>query len=103
MSPGQPIKMSFASVSQDAFKFPKLNGQNYAIWSIHMQSLLQSRFLWLVVKGTEECPPTLSANEAAKRNYLDWVSRDEATKVLCGVPLRKPSGHMWRHAPHRLR
>src|SRR3954452_17910886 len=82
MSPAQPIDMSFASASQDAFKFSKLNGQNYATWSVHMQSLLQSQFLWLVVKGTEECPFTPSADEDEKKTYLDWVSRDEAAQGL---------------------
>ena len=43
--------------SRDAFKFPKLNSQNYTSWSVHMQSILQSKYLWLVVKGTETCPP----------------------------------------------
>src|ERR1700731_4447206 len=78
--------------SGDAFKFPKLNGQNYASWSVHMQSVLQSKYLWLVVKGTETCPPGPDAAPAIAipdderkvriRDYLDWVSRDEAAQGL---------------------
>src|ERR1700730_9736057 len=78
--------------SGDAFKFPKLNGQNYVSWSVHMQSVLQSKYLWLVVKGMETCPagpdaaPAIAIpddkRKARIRDYLDWVSRDEAAQGL---------------------
>src|ERR1700731_4514229 len=75
--------------SGDAFKFPKLSGQNYVSWSVHMQSILQSKYLWLVVKGTETCPPgpdiapTVTIPDKAHiRDHLDWVSRDEAAQGL---------------------
>src|ERR1700731_1031939 len=78
--------------SGDAFKFPKLNGQNYVSWSVHMQSVLQSKYLWLVVKGMETCPPGPDAapaiaildneRKACIQDYLDCVSRDEAAQGL---------------------
>jgi hypothetical protein len=41
----------------EAFKFAKLKRANYLTWADHMQSTLQSKYLWLIVKGTEICPP----------------------------------------------
>jgi hypothetical protein len=41
----------------EAFKFTKLKGTNYSTWANHMQSTLQSKHLWLTIKGTEICPP----------------------------------------------
>jgi len=90
MSPASdPLGMSS---SYEAFKFPKLNGQNYATWSVHMQSALQSKYLWLVVKGTETSPPippeapaegmTATDHKAARKEYIDWVSQDKAAQGL---------------------
>jgi hypothetical protein len=54
MSPAHELLyMSTAEV----FKFAKLKGANYSTWANHMQSALQSKYLWLIVKGTETCPP----------------------------------------------
>jgi hypothetical protein len=60
------------------------------MWSDHMQSALQAKYLWLLVKGTESCPTeptttkpaaqTLSEYKADKREYLDWLLRDEAAQ-----------------------
>jgi hypothetical protein len=78
--------------SSEAFKFPKLKGNNYSTWAGNIQSALQFKYLWLVVKGTEICPTaptaTISASQTAaeykaeKREYLDWLLRD---KVAQGV------------------
>ena len=80
------------SATMDAFRFPKLNGQNYANWSIHMQSVLQAKYLWLVITGVEICPakPADPSPESAPtedyrtklREYLDWVTRDGAAQGL---------------------
>ena len=45
-------------------QFAKLNGQNYATWAIHMRSVLQSKYLWSLIKGKEICPvaPTRSVD-----------------------------------------
>jgi hypothetical protein len=74
----------------EAFKFAKLKGANYSTWADHMQSTLQSKYLWLRVKGTEICPPeplvtrptaqTISEHKAEKKDHLDWLLRDEATQ-----------------------
>jgi hypothetical protein len=82
------------SSSYEAFKFPKLNGQNYATWAVHMQSALQSKYLWLVVKGTEVGPMvpsdapaegvTAAEHKALRKEYIIWVSRDEAAQGLMG-------------------
>jgi hypothetical protein len=76
--------------SSEAFKFPKLKKNNYSMWAGNMQSALQSKYLWLVVKGTEICPTaptaTISAGQTAveykaeKKEYLDWLLRDEAAQ-----------------------
>jgi hypothetical protein len=93
MSPvSDQLKMS----SSEAFKFPKLKGNNYSTWASNMQSALQSKYLWLVVKGIEICPiaptATISAGQPAaeykaeKREYLDWLLRDEAAQgVMMGA------------------
>jgi len=78
-----PASDSLTSMS-DAFKFPKLNGSNYASWSGHMKSALQSKFLWLVVTGDEDCPPEADAKatdaekRSAKKDRLEWMLRDQA-------------------------
>jgi hypothetical protein len=57
-----------------------------------MQSALQSKYLWLIVKGTEICPTaptaTISASQTAaeykakKKEYLDWSLRDKAAQGI---------------------
>ena len=88
MRPTGNVNMSV----RDAFKFPKLNSQNYVVWSVHMQSALQAKYLWLIVKGTEACPPNPRATppasgdaalfRAARQEYINWVTRDKATQGL---------------------
>jgi hypothetical protein len=79
-----PVSNLLGSGSSDVFKFEKLNGSNYSSWSGHMKSALQSRYLWLIVTGDEDCPPEAdsSAKEAeqrtAKRDRLEWMLRDQA-------------------------
>ncbi len=96
MGPGRgPVEMhsSGSGSSNDAFKFPKLNGENYAIWYQHMQSSLQARYLWLIVTGDESEPTKPKAEEpteatalatwkAAKKEWLDWSLRDQAAQGL---------------------
>jgi gag-polypeptide of LTR copia-type len=80
MSPASDLLGS----SSDAFKFPKLTGMNYQSWSGHMKSALQSKYLWLIVTGDEDCPPDASttATDAEKRvirkEKLEWKLRDQA-------------------------
>jgi hypothetical protein len=76
--------------TSEAFKFAKLKGANYSTWADHMQSTLQSKYLWLIVKGTETCLPappatrptaqTVSEYKAERKDYLDWLLRDEAAQ-----------------------
>jgi hypothetical protein len=46
-----PISDQLEMSSSEAFKFLKLKGNNYSMWASNMQSALQSKYLWLVVKG----------------------------------------------------
>jgi hypothetical protein len=81
--------MSTQSTS-DAFRFPKLKGSNYFTWSDYMQAVLQAKYLWLLVKGSELYPTeppvmqpasqTLSEYKADKKEYLDWLLQDEAAQ-----------------------
>ena len=90
MSPASgPFKISPTS---EAFIFAKLKGTNYSTWADHMQSALQAKYLWLIVKGTETCPPappaikpaTTTATEykTERNEHLDWLLRDEATQGI---------------------
>jgi hypothetical protein len=55
-----------------------------------MQSALQAKYLWLLVKGMESCPTeptttkpaaqTLSEYKADKNEYFDWLLRDKAAQ-----------------------
>src|ERR1700726_3566367 len=75
-----PISLS----PSDTLKFPKLTGMNYASWSGHMKSALQSKYLWLIVSGDKDCPPeaestaTEAEKKLAQRERLDWKLRDQA-------------------------
>jgi hypothetical protein len=83
----EPLKMLSTS---EAFVFTKLKGTNYATWADHMQSTLQAKYLWLIVKGTEMCHPappdkrpttTMAAEYKAEcKEHLDWLLRDEAAQ-----------------------
>ena len=77
----------------EAFKFAKLNGENYVLWFQHMQSSLQACYLWLIITGDEPCPekhsdtqPTeliaLTAWKATKKEWLNWSLRDQAAQGL---------------------
>jgi hypothetical protein len=90
MSPeSEPLKMLSTS---EAFVITKLKGTNYAMWADHMQSALQAKYLWLIVKGTEMCPPappatrpttTMAAEYKAEcKEHLDWLLRDEAAQGI---------------------
>jgi hypothetical protein len=79
-----PASDLLSSSSSDAFKFVKLNGMNYSSWSGHMKSALQSKYLWLIVMGDEDCPLDVdpTTKEAEKRiawkDRLDWKLWDQA-------------------------
>jgi len=51
-----------------------------------MQSALQSKYLWMIVTGDEECPPDPDPNmkgaelKAAKKDRLEWLLRDHAAQ-----------------------
>jgi hypothetical protein len=86
MSPGSDLlDMSSTASYSEAFKFPKLGGSNYPTWSVHMQSALRSRMLWLVVNGTDTKPPkpeeenmNASDCETARRGWMQRMQKDEA-------------------------
>jgi hypothetical protein len=91
-----PVSNQLEISSSETFKFPKLKANNYSMWAGNMQSALQSKYLCLVVKGIEICPTapttTISAGQTAaeykaeKREYLDWLLRDEAAQgVMTGA------------------
>ncbi len=96
MGPGRALSepgLSSSGSSHEAFKFPKLTGENYATWCQHMQAALQSRYLWLIVTGDENQPEKPGAEppkEAAalatwksdKKEWLDWSLRDQAAQGL---------------------
>jgi hypothetical protein len=87
-----PVSDQLEMSSSEAFNVPKLKGNNYSMWAGNMQSVLQSKYLWLVVKGIEICPTaptaTISAGQTAaeykaeKREYLNWLLRDEAAQGI---------------------
>lgn len=71
-----------SSGTSEAFKFPKLNGSNYAEWRTYCQSTLQCRRLWLIVTGDEEQPSkpaaTVTARQeaehaATKKEWITWM------------------------------
>ncbi len=93
MGPGRALSEPSSGSSHEAFKFPKLTGENYATWCQHMQAALQSRYLWLIVTGDEsqpDKPDAESPKEAAalatwksdKKEWLDWSLRDQAAQGL---------------------
>jgi len=74
------------SSSSESFKFPKLGGSNYPAWSVHMQSVLQSRERWLIVTGDEEALEkpnsasvlhTTAQLKTMKKEWLEWLSKDQ--------------------------
>jgi hypothetical protein len=78
------LNMSTSSYSE-SFRFPKLNGSNYPTWSVHIQSALCSRMLWLIVNETDTKSPkpkeaTMGASEfrTARREWIEWIKKDEA-------------------------
>ena len=79
-----PASELLSSSSSDAYKFPKLTGSNYVSWSGNMKSTLQSKYLWLIVTGDEDCPPepdataTASEKRTIKKERLEWLLRDQA-------------------------
>ena len=79
------------STSGDIIKFAKLNGQNYAVWAIHMEDTLSSKYLWMIIDSTEPCPaspvvregtPLTKAECAQLREVQDWVARDRAARSI---------------------
>src|ERR1700719_3879558 len=79
------------SSSGDAFKFTKLNGQNYAVWAGHMENTLASKYLWMVVDGSEPRPespvtkegtPFTEAECAQLREVQDWIAKDKAASGI---------------------
>jgi hypothetical protein len=79
-----PASNLLESSLSNAFKSSKLNSMNYATWSGHMKSALQSKYLWLVVTSDEDCPPEVGAavSETERclgwKERLDWKLRDQA-------------------------
>ena len=69
MSPDSDLLDMSTSSYSEAFKFPKLNGSNYSTWSVHMQSALRSRMLWLVVNGTKTKPLEPDENTLKASDY----------------------------------
>ena len=59
----------------EAFKFLKLNGLNYSSWIGHMKSALQSKYLWLIVNGDEDCPLEADLTASDAERQLVWKER----------------------------
>jgi hypothetical protein len=58
---------------------PKLDYDNYSIWSFKVEVILKSRGLWHLVDGTEVAPPTLPPTE---RSALErWEMRDACARL----------------------
>lgn len=67
-----------------------------------MQAALQSRLLWLLVKGDEPCPSKpsdvkpapemITEWKAEKREHLDWLLRDQAAQGLMKERPKVPNG-----------
>jgi hypothetical protein len=73
MSPeSEPLKMSS---TPEAFVFTKLKGTNYAMWADHMQSALQVKYLWLIVKGIEMCPPAPPAKRPTTTMAAEYKAK----------------------------
>lgn len=51
------LDTSLLGMSQEAFKFAKLNGTNYQEWQTHMEATLSAKYLWMTVAGYETEPP----------------------------------------------
>ncbi|KAG5716116.1 hypothetical protein E4T56_gene10867 [Termitomyces sp. T112] len=60
MGPTSSLLNAASSSHGDAFKFPKLNSDNYALWAKHMKATLQSHYLWFIITSNEEPPSKLS-------------------------------------------
>src|ERR1700731_3990386 len=89
----RPAEGSQEMSTGEHIRFAKLNGQNYATWAIHMRSVLQSKYLWSLIKGKEVCPATPTgsadgsppkADELARVQTLidEWEAKDEAAQGL---------------------
>ncbi|THH27735.1 hypothetical protein EUX98_g6449 [Antrodiella citrinella] len=85
------------SSSNDAFKFPKLNGTNYAEWKTQMKAALQAKYIWLLVEGIDAAPSdpgvrptvtdpkdvvTLATWKVDHKEYMEWIKNDQAAQGL---------------------
>ena len=94
------------SSSGNAFKFTKLNGQNYVIWAIHMENTLSSKYLWMVVDGSKPHPkspvvkegiPFMEAECVLFHEVQDWIAKGRAA---CGIICNCCKISQWPHIQH---
>jgi len=64
---------------------PKLDYDNFSIWSFKVEVILKSRGLWHVVDGTEVAPPTVTGEESALER---WEMRDACTRLQFLINIR---------------
>jgi hypothetical protein len=55
-------------------KIPKLNGSNYRLWVDQMKTHLMMSQLWMIVSGTETCPPKpgTQPSDITSKDFLEW-------------------------------
>jgi len=55
-------------------KIPKLDGSNYHIWVDQIKDLLMIYQLWMIVSGTETCPPEPGPqpSDSTSKEFLEW-------------------------------
>jgi hypothetical protein len=68
-------------------KTPKLDGSNYRLWVDQMKNFLMVSQLWMIVSGTETCPPKPSSQPSDvtssdfqvwkkdRKEYMDWMNK----------------------------
>ena len=55
-------------------KMPKLDGSNYHLWVDQMKNFLMMNQLWMIVSGTETCPPPPGdqPTDITSKEYQEW-------------------------------
>ena len=68
-------------------KIPKIDGSNYHICVDQIKNILMMSQLWMIVSGTETCPPTPGTQptditskdflewKRDRRDYMEWINR----------------------------
>ncbi|KAG5716237.1 hypothetical protein E4T56_gene10834 [Termitomyces sp. T112] len=89
MGPASSLLNAASSSPGDAFKFPKLNGENYALWAKLMKATLQSCNLWLIVTSDKNHP----------QKHLASSPKDQAAQ---GLMKSAAKSSQWPHVADKL-